>query len=95
MIYDWKRLHDALITLLTVDLGEGFVQGSPVVELRAAEFIGINCPRHQPWGVGGAASVNQIRERRSADTTLLEIEMQSGDTIEIEARDIRCSAPAR
>ena len=52
----------------------------------------MNAPRREPWGRGGAASVNTVRgphPLHSGDNaSRIEIELQSGDVLEIEAAKI-------
>jgi hypothetical protein len=59
----------------------------------------LTCPRREPWGKGGASSVNGVHQEVAGDGGVrLEIEMQSGDQIEIEAGATRleeCWSAAR
>ena len=89
-----ETFHDAVIASITVSLegGTALLQldrvGTTSVWVAAEGLLGLNCPRREPWGTGGAASVNEIREHHEPDGTSLHIEMQSGDIIELQARRI-------
>lgn len=80
--------HDATIVGIDVDWAAGtFVIGLRPVGAREIEIHGVgmrDCviPRHQPWG--SSVSVNHLL--RSENT--LTIEMQSGDTLTLEAKQI-------
>lgn len=56
--------------------------------LVAEEFVNLILPRTSPWG--NSVSVNEISELIILDngSHQITIEMQSGDTIEIEAKSI-------
>ena len=88
----WKELHDA--TLESIELR--WSSGEVVVRIRtgdttqhhrvlvASSVRRLQCDRQMPWGL--SASINEIRGPTSAgDDVVLEIEMQSGDRIRIEA----------
>lgn len=89
----WPQLHDA--TLDSIELrwssGEALIRlktgdaNHPHRVLVATGLRHLDCPRELPWGP--SASINQVRGPAPAgpDTRVLEIEMQSGDTIRIEA----------
>ncbi len=53
------------------------------VRLAAEGVLLVNAPRREPWGSGGAASVNGVRGPRPIDAggnaMRIEIELRSGD----------------
>jgi hypothetical protein len=52
----------------------------------------VNAPRRDSWGKGGSASVNSVRGPEpidpGGDVVRVEIELQSGDVLQIDARAI-------
>ena len=84
------RLHDATFASVHIDWADGSAElrllvhkGKPVV-LRAEGLKLINVPKREPWGP--SVSVNEIRGPIPADDGLrMEIELQSGDTVAIDA----------
>jgi len=94
-IPDWKHLHDATIlgTSLEWQTGEVRVRVRlSAAEPRAADVVVsecslLMCPRHHPWGP--SISINEVRQStRTGGNIRLEIEVQSGDVIEIEGRAV-------
>lgn len=88
-------LHDAVIEEVRLDYGAGtalvvFRTAAGRVRLAADGVLLVNAPRREPWGSGGAASVNGVRGPRPIDSNAMRIEMelQSGDVLEIEAAKI-------
>ena len=90
----WERLHDATLLHIEAHWESGIATlhlqtGVPEMaqaQLRAHDFRRIECPRQQEWGP--SCSINQIREPPpgpSPEYQHLEIEMQSGDVIRVEA----------
>lgn len=89
----WIELHDA--TLESLELR--WSSGEAVVRIRtgdarhpqrvvlASAVRQIGCDRQMPWGF--SVSINEVRGFTTAgdDASVLEIEMQSGDLIRIEA----------
>ena len=58
--------------------------------LLARDFTSVVVPRDMPWG--RSVSINQVRLLGSGrDRIRLEIEMQSGDTIAVDARRIEAA----
>jgi hypothetical protein len=82
-------LHDATLEIVSLDWRGGVAEvrlksASAVVVLRASAVTRLSCPRLHPWGP--SSSVNEVRSSRIArGRYALEIEMQSGDVILIEA----------
>lgn len=89
----WAGLHDA--TLVAMELrwssGDGILRirtGDPTRPLRVVVASGVRrlgWDRHMPWGFSD--SINEVRGPVTAadGTSVLEIEMQSGDVIRVEA----------
>jgi hypothetical protein len=89
----WTDLHDA--TLESVELA--WSSGKVVIRVRTGDVMHarwvvvatslrrLGCDRQTPWGF--SASINEVRgpTALSDDAAVLEIEMQSGDLIRIEA----------
>ena len=88
---EWGRLHDATLKTITVTWKDGTVQVdlitgfAPVVSIYVEGVMQLIVPHEAPWGP--SVSVNDIRMIHSLGQgrQRLEIEMQSGDTILIEA----------
>jgi hypothetical protein len=84
-----RNLHDATLETVSLDWRAGVAEvrlksESGTVLLRASAVARLSCPRLYPWGP--SSSVNEVRSLRTADgRAALEIEMQSGDVIAIEA----------
>jgi hypothetical protein len=88
-------LHDATIKLVTVDCAGAAVtirlvlcdEGSPEAELVAADFTDVQIPRREPWGP--SVSVNEISIVADPQFgTQLQLQLQSGDILRIEAGSI-------
>jgi len=93
----WEFLHDAVLSRITVDWETGTAalildsceEPSRRVEIKAEGLRLLHCPRQEPWGQGGAPSVNDLRQYQTDDGgKRLIVETQSGDQIEVEARQI-------
>jgi len=82
-------LHDATLEKLSLDWRSGHADvflraATGVVILRASGVTNLVCPRLHPWG--RSSSVNEVRGPLAQNGhSILEIEMQSGDVIVIEA----------
>jgi hypothetical protein len=96
----WEFLHDAVLDRIVVDWEAGTAtlsldsceDQSRQFAIKAEGLRALLLPRREPWGQGGVTSVNDMRQRPTSDGgTHLDIEMQSGDRIEIEARQINVS----
>jgi hypothetical protein len=93
-----STLHDATLHSVQLDWASGDVRfelsaavedggGVSRVVLHAREVSLLHCPRQLKWGP--SASLYQVRSSLSLKGVLrLEVEVQSGDIIEVEARDI-------
>jgi hypothetical protein len=80
-------LHDATLVGITLDWAAGHLTvalrtATGPAAIRASGVSGVEVPRHQPWGP--SASVNEVR----LGDERLEIAMQSGDQIVIEAQEL-------
>lgn len=89
------QLHDSTLRSVHLDWSTGEVRmalsavlaGSSAsrVVLQASEVTLLRCPRLAPWG--WSVSVNEVRRSTDRDGRVrLELEMQSGDVIEIEGK---------
>jgi len=88
----WDALHDATLVSIECQWAEGTttlrlrVAGAPQARIVATGTVRIDCPRMLPWG--HSVSINGVTgPLASAGSKLarLEVEMQSGDLIVIEA----------
>jgi hypothetical protein len=81
------NLHDATLLTITVDWAEGTASVrlhpySGMVTIEASGLSHLDIPRRHPWGP--SVSVNEVT---LVDRTL-RVEMQSGDTLVIEADEV-------
>lgn len=89
-------LHDATLDTITLDWAAGEVEvalrtGSGPRRIRASGVTQLSCPRVQEWGA--SVSVNEVRQVETIDEQrVLQIEMQSGDVIEIRAASFATDA---
>jgi hypothetical protein len=99
----WASLHDGTLTKLEVIWESGaatlYVQtGSNALQsarIKALELRRLDCPRCQPWGL--SVSINAVRGPTMTDdgtAKRLEVEMQSGDVIVLEAAEFELSCRA-
>jgi len=89
----WTGLHDATLESMELRWSSGEVvlrirTGAPTHprrEVVASAVRRLSCDRQMPWGF--SVSINEVRGPVAAgdDASVLEIEMQSGDLIRIEA----------
>ena len=86
----WDSLHDFTLISMTMDWKSGetslLLRGDVgYLSIVAKETCSVSCPRRSPWGE--SVSINEVRKLQvtKAPYTRLEIEMQSGDLIELEA----------
>jgi hypothetical protein len=89
------KLHDAVLHTVQLDWQNGSIRlelhafvnaGEPAVPvvLRAEQVTLFSCPRQNAWGP--SKYVNAARTRSlDAGRTRLELELQSGDVLELEA----------
>lgn len=91
-----SALHDATLVNIDIKWAERVttlifrVGTDKVIRLTAGKTTSFHVPHVEPWGP--SVSVNNLRQLRSGDQlSLLEIEMQSGDIIRIEAGDFAWS----
>jgi hypothetical protein len=94
----WDQLHDATLLRLECRWADGCTTvylrtgapSFPEAQIVATGGRRIECPRFQPWGP--SVSVNEIRGPMTLPGEQggrLEIEMQSGDVIVLEAEAFR------
>jgi hypothetical protein len=90
----WE-LHDAILERVTLDWAAARVSIEVTTRDGAATIVGdgvimLRCPRREPWGpsrhINGVSGPGNIYA--GSDVFALEIEMQSGDKLELEARTI-------
>ncbi|QDE91730.1 hypothetical protein BHS06_23635 [Myxococcus xanthus] len=87
----WARLHDATLVSVTMEWASGEAhirvrlseEAARCAEIRVTGSTLLRCPREQPWGP--SVSLNEVRLVSLHDARQrLEIEIQSGDVIELE-----------
>lgn len=86
----WRSLHDATLEQVVLDWASGETTVRVSKSLQPSEMLIrvkattlLRCPREYPWG--RSKSINCVRSQvLQKGTVQLHIEMQSGDTIEIE-----------
>ncbi|WP_438024035.1 hypothetical protein [Sorangium sp. So ce233] len=91
----WRSLHDATLETIELRWESGEVRlrvrtgdaEQPQCVVVASSVRRVECERQLPWGF--SASINEVRGPSPAEGELarVEIEMQSGDVIRIEAVD--------
>lgn len=97
----WNHLHDATLVAVTME----WESGEARVRMRLSEepvrkanihVTGsklLRCPRRQPWGP--SVSINEVRVFSLQDgQRRLEIEIQSGDVVEIEGDSVELRSSA-
>lgn len=92
---DWPSLHDATLMAILFDWGSGEVRVRLLLSDESAQEAEIvvracrmlRCPRKESWGP--SVSINEVRWLLSEQHgPRLEIEVQSGDVIEIEGGEV-------
>lgn len=87
----WDHLHDATLVAVTLSWASGEIhvrvrlseEAARGAEIHVTGSTQLRCPRQQPWGP--SVSINQVRLLSlQGGRKRLEIEVQSGDVIEIE-----------
>jgi hypothetical protein len=94
----FKHLHDATLVAIHISWETGEVNvdlktPDGLTVIRGREARKLECPRYFPWG--RSVSVNEVREGPHGELDeihRLEIEMQSGDVIEVVAKDFSLNA---
>jgi len=95
--FDFSCLHDSSLLSfflewkngqLTIELKfyDYSVASIKSLKIIATNWVTFNCPRKEEWGPSVSINKVDIKEL-SKDLKILSIEMQSGDTIFIEAQD--------
>lgn len=95
-------LHDATLTGLVLHWSEGRVViglklGAPWKGFWRIEASGVShllCPRAHPWGPSVSVNEANLRNDSPPGRCTLEIEVQSGDTIVLEA-EVICIAQGK
>lgn len=86
-MHDWTLVNIAMDWKMGTTVIELLNPQGEKVSINAIDTAGLNVPRHFEWGA--SVSVNEIREStNSNDNQVLELEMQSGDIIYLEAKNI-------
>jgi hypothetical protein len=93
--FDWRMLHDAVLAEVAVERESEVIRvrlrlssATPrVAEITMRGFTFLSFPNRSPWGP--SASVNAAKASPSGSKPVrLEIEMQSGDVLEIEGGEL-------
>lgn len=86
------NLHDWTLQTISVDWIQSKVwvickgSNSQIQQIQVENFIEIYIPKKETWGK--SQSINQLTLSKKDNHQLLQIEMQSGDTLIIEAKNI-------
>ena len=85
----FPKLHDAVLHYVTIDWERAVAEISlgtwkSKMQIVAKDLTAVNCPRRLPWGP--SVYVNSVAQTERHDGEAVEIEMQSGDIIVIEAK---------
>jgi hypothetical protein len=92
---DWDDLHDAVLEEISVTWeelarvtfkmlpNEAYIKPRQIILLEGEGLRSLVCPQKNPWGPSDL--VNSISEEGGGDYKRLDIEMQSGDVIRVEA----------
>ena len=89
---NWSMLHDAVLERLELAWESGTTmivvryQGARDGRTGAIKCTGtrcVHCPRDFPWGP--SVAINEVRVNASQESTRVEIEVQSGDTLVVVA----------
>lgn len=94
----WDHFHDATLLAITTDWASGETRlrvrlcDDPArdAEIRVTGTALLHCPREHPWGP--SVSINEVRVHAiEGGRVRLEVEVQSGDVVEIvgEAAEVR------
>ena len=89
----WSGLHDAVLVAARLDWGSGSailelrVWGFEQPRIRARGLRRLEVPREHAWGP--SASILDAKHEHDAERERLDLQMQSGDLIRIEADEIR------
>ncbi|WNZ59714.1 hypothetical protein QEG98_27220 [Myxococcus sp. MxC21-1] len=97
----WDRLHDATLVSVTTEWASGEThvrvrlseEAARGAEIHVTGATLLRCPREQPWGP--SVSINEVRLLAQQNgLQRLEIEVQSGDVIEIEGDTVDLNVDA-
>ena len=92
---EWRDLHDAVVESIVIGWDErawvhinlapsgAYLKPPRPLRLVGTELTHIECPQRNPWGPSDF--VNGVEEKSVDGGIRLEIEMQSGDVIVVEA----------
>jgi hypothetical protein len=93
---EWRDLHDAILNSIVVGWGKrawvrvnlspnaAYISPTRPIVIVASELTLLECPQHNPWGPSDF--INSVTERTAEDGgQRIEIQMQSGDVIVVEA----------
>jgi hypothetical protein len=92
MDYGWEKFHDRIIGPIIIDWLSGKISISLGVEkdlgIEIIDFRNVSIPRQLPWGM--SQYINNIKcQKNDLDYWNLGIELQSGDILMVEAKQIR------
>lgn len=99
--FRWEDLHDAVLAEISVtwgDLGrieltllpnEAYIKPSRPITIAGEGLRSLVCPQENPWGPSDI--INRMSASEGTEYMRIEIEMQSGDVIQAEARSFAIS----
>lgn len=94
--FEWDDLHDAVLEEISVTWAEfaeveirflpnrAYIESGDPVLLTGESLQILRCPQKNPWGPSDF--VNRISSTQEDSCTRIDIEMQSGDVIRVEAK---------
>jgi hypothetical protein len=92
----WNRLHDATLKRIVFEFEENVCDITLALsavppctgEIRAVGILKLLLPRASPWGYSNSVNRVFLSENQSDGSSTLNIEMQSGDVLLIEAKSL-------
>ena len=99
----WENLHDAVLLTASLDWEEGtasivlqtneaYVPTSSDVTISARGVKEFTWSRLHPWGPSVYVNTVQLTEYEEGNGNVLELEMQTGDVIRVDASEISIDA---
>jgi len=96
VVTKWENLHDATLKHISVEWREGTCEATLVLSstppclasIKATSLCKLIVPRAEPWGPSVSVNWAGLQLQDDGHLYTLEIEMQSGDTISMQARFI-------
>jgi hypothetical protein len=102
LCFDWSAVHDAVLVSVALEWRAGTadivmkLQAPPARQLtiHAEGTSWLCCPREAPWGTSVHVNTASAASANDRQHTIVRVEMQSGDTLELRAQRIELFATA-